>query len=200
MSREPQTRGRRGPGRPLRPPEGAASFSLLELMIVVAIIGMINGLTIAFSGREWEREKLNGVAVGLVGWLEEVRANALRQTSDIASSGGCVVTVNTLTNAAVGTRVASVSPTDCAKSASFIIPGITSNVDRYNIANSNAATIIFTPRGSVTSNTDAIIRIYLVGSTRLRCVSVSSVLGVIRVGSNSNATSVASSCTDYSHF
>lgn len=200
MNRERLIRARRDPGSRLRPPRRAASFSLQELMVVVAIIGMINGLAIALTGREWEREKLNAVAVGLAGWLEEVRSNALRQTSDTASGGGCVVTVNTLSSAPPGTSMASVSPTDCAKPSSFVIPGLTREVDRYNIANSNAATIIFTPRGSVTANTDAIIRIFLIGSTKLRCVSVSSILGLIRVGSNSNAASVAASCSDYSHF
>lgn len=200
MSRQRLIWCRPAPRRRLRPPVRTASFSLLELMVVVAIIGMINGLTIAFSGREWEREKLNAVALGLAGWLEEIRGNALRQTSDTASSGGCVVTVNTLNNAAAGTTVASVSPTDCAKAPSFVLPGLTNNADRYNIANTNGATIVFTPRGSVTANTDAIVRIFLIGNTRLRCVSVSSILGLIRVGSNSQAASVAASCSDYTNF
>lgn len=200
MSHPLSTLTRQGGSLRRRPRTGEASFSLMELMIVIAIIGMINGLTIALSGREWQRDRVNGVALGLASWLEEVRSNALRQISDTATSGGCVVTVNTLTNATTGIGLATVSPADCASKSTFVIPGITNNVDRFNIANTNADTIIFTPRGSVTASSDAVIRIYLVGSTQLRCVRVSSILGLIRVGSNGQASSVSSSCTDYTHF
>ncbi|MFM7311795.1 MAG: Tfp pilus assembly protein FimT/FimU [Cyanobium sp.] len=176
------------------------AFSLMELLIVVAIIGMINGLTIAFSGHEWQRERINSVALGLAGWLEEVRVNALRKTSDTATVGGCQVTVSTLTDAVAGTSVASVSPTDCASSPTFVIPGVSGNVDRYTIVNSNADTITFTPRGSVTATSDATINIQLVGTRQLRCVRVSSILGLIRIGNSTSAGSAADLCNDYSHF
>lgn len=88
----------------------AGGFSLMELMVVVAIIGMINGLTIAFSSNDWQRERVNAAALGLVGWLEEVRASALRETSDNPAAGGCVVSISTLSNAASGDVLASVSP------------------------------------------------------------------------------------------
>ena len=168
--------------------------------MVVAIIGLINGLTIALSSNDWQRERVNAVALGLAGWLEEVRGNALRQTSDTPSSGGCQVTVSTLTNATAGTTLASVTPSDCASPATVVFPGVTGNVDRYNTATTNAATIVFTPRGSVTSSTDAVVKIFLVGSRQLRCVRVSAILGLVRVGSNAAASSSADSCSDYTRF
>lgn len=175
------------------------AFSLTELMVAVAIIGLINGVTIAIGAQGWQRERLNAVALDLVGWLEEVRGNSLRQTSDNPAAGGCVVTVNSLTSAAVTTALATVSPSVCATTPTLIIPGSTSTADRYDTT-TNAATITFTPRGSVTSNGDTVIKVFLRGSSQLRCVRVSAILGLVRIGSNSSATSTADSCSDYSRF
>lgn len=175
-------------------------FTLMELMVVVAIIGIINGLTIAFSSNEWQRERVNAAALALAGWLEEVRASALRETSDNPAAGGCVVSVSTLSNAAAGDVLASVSPASCASTVSLVLPGVINGSDRYDAATSNASTITFTPRGSVTSSTDAVVKIFLRGSRQLRCVRVSAILGLVRVGSNTAATSSADSCTDYSRF
>lgn len=193
-----QHRRGRGRGRRTTPPRGA--FSLMELMVVVAIIGVINGLTIAFTGNEWQRERVNAVALGLAGWLEEVRGNALRETSENPAAGGCVITVNSLSNATAGTVLASVSPNTCASPATFMIPGVVNSADRYDTATSNAERIEFTPRGSVTSSTDAVVKIFLRGSRQLRCVRVSAILGLVRVGSNAAASSSADACSDYSRF
>ena len=184
----------------------AAGFSITELLVVIAIIGLINGLSIAFSSGSWQRERVNAVAVGLAGWLEEVRSNALRQTSADPASGGCVISLppppatTPPSNAAAGTILASVSPASCASSSTFAIPGVSNGTDRYAIATTNASTITFTPRGSVTSSSDAVVNIHLQGSRQLRCVRVSSILGLIRIGNNSEATSSAASCSDYTRF
>lgn len=189
-------------GVPSRPPvprrarSRLAAFSLTELMIVIAIIGLINGLTIAFTGRAWQRERINSVAVGLAGWLEEVRTNAMRETSETPTAGGCVVSVSSLVNAGADTALASVAPTTCASSATFRIPGVSGSSDRYDSATTNATTITFTPRGSVTNSVDGVVRIFLRGSRELRCVRVSAILGLVRVGSDSSATSSAGTCTN----
>lgn len=168
-------------------------------MVVIAIIGLLNGLAVAFTGGEWQRERVNTVALGLAGWLEEVRGNALREISADPAAGGCVVSVSSLSNAVAGTSLASVVPTTCASTASFVITGVSSGGDRYDTA-TNAGTITFTPRGSVTTSTDAVVKIFLRGSRQLRCVRVSAILGLVRVGSNAAASSSADSCTDYSRF
>lgn len=77
---------------------------------------------------------------------------------------------------------------------------MTNGSDRYDAATSNGSTITFTPRGSVTSSSDAVVKIFLRNSRQLRCVRVSAILGLVRVGSNAAATSSADSCTDYSRF
>jgi prepilin-type N-terminal cleavage/methylation domain-containing protein len=176
-----------------------AGFSITELMIVIAIIGVINGLAIVIGGNGWQRERVNTVALGLAGWLEEVRGNSLRQISDDPAAGGCVVSINSLSSAPVSTALASVSPSNCASNPSFAIPGATNTSDRYTTS-SSATTITFTPRGSVTSSSDTVVKIMLLRTSQLRCVRVSAILGLIRVGYNSSASSTADSCSDYSRF
>jgi len=168
--------------------------------MVIAIIGLINGVTLALNSRDWQRERVNAAALGLAGWLEEVRGNALRETSDTPTAGGCVVTISSLVNAPAGSVLARVEPTRCASTARFEIPGVISNADGYDTATLNADTVTFTPRGSVTSSSDAVVKIFLRGSLQLRCVRVSAILGLIRVGSNAAASSSADSCSDYSRF
>lgn len=175
------------------------AFTLVELMVVVAIIGIVNGIVIAVGSRDWQRERVNAVAIGLAGWLEEVRGNSLRQISDDPAAGGCVVTLSSLSNVSAGTALASVTPSTCASDASFVIPGVVSGADRYDTT-STADTITFTPRGSVTSTNDTVMKILLRGSSQLRCVRVSAILGLVRIGNNGSAASTADSCLDYTRF
>ena len=177
-------------------------FTLPELMVIVAIIGILSSIAIMFSGTEWRRERINAVALDFAGWLEQVRNASLRETNATSTSGGCVVTVNAVTGGGPGTALATVSPTTCSPSPSFTIPGIFSQNTTYNADRVNANTITFTPRGSVLLADNAnpgVVRIFLVGSTFTRCVRVSNGLGVIRIGSqNSNAG--LTDCTSYAEF
>lgn len=171
-------------------------------MVTVAIIGILSGVAILVSGTEWRRERVNAVALDFSGWLEQVRTASLRQISSSPTAGGCVVTVNALSSAAPGTALASVAPASCSPSPTFSIPGTLANSTLYDSGLANASTIIFTPRGSVilaSNSADAVVRIFLQGSTFVRCVRVSAGLGVIRIGSNNSASGVSSDCVSTSY-
>jgi len=178
-----------------------AAFTLTELLVVIAVIGLINGVAIASGGNAWQRERLNAVAVGLAGWLEEVRNNALRETDpdplDAVVAGGCVITLNNLSDAAAGTSLASVQPPSCSSSGNFLIPGVSDGATRYSI--SPASTITFTPRGSITSASNTEVRISMNGTNQRRCVRVSAILGVVEVGSNGGNAN-ADACSQINRF
>lgn len=169
-------------------------FTLVELMVVVALIGIVSGVVVVISANEWRRDRINAVAVEFAGWLEEVRSASLREVNN----NGCTVTFasTTLTSVPAGTQLASINPAVCqgVPQANFLIPGITATADRYS-ATSTASAITFTPRGSVTSTTNVLVNLSLDNSIPLRCVRISPTVGLIRIGSNNAATGVAGTCT-----
>ncbi len=179
-----------------------ASFTLTELMVTVAIIGILSSIALVFTGNEWRRERINATAMELAGWLEEVRAASLRETSAVLANGGCTVRFGSatspgtsLTAVPAGTVLASVDPALCrAPTPSFTIPGFAATSDRYSASFSDA-TVTFTPRGSTTSTTDVTIRLSLDGSIPLRCVQISSIVGMIRIGGDNTETGLAGTCT-----
>lgn len=180
-------------------------FTLAELMVVVAMIGILSGIAIVFSGNEWRRERINAVALDFAGWLEQIRSASLRQIDADPSLGGCVITVNAISSVSPGsaTPLASVQPTRCSPTPSFGIPGTFSQSTSYSSNLSNAATITFTPRGSVilsSNSSPAVVRVFLEGSSLVRCIRVSEGLGIIRIGSFSAASSAADDCTSYAGF
>ncbi len=167
-------------------------FTLVELMVVVAIIGFLSGVVVVISANEWRRDRINAVAVEFAGWLEEVRSASLREVNN----SGCTVTITPLTGAPSGTLLASINPAVCqgVPQANFLIPGITATADRYSATSTDTA-VTFTPRGSVDSTTDVIVNLSLDNSVPLRCVRISSTVGLIRIGSNNTVSGVAGTCT-----
>ncbi|MCS5700665.1 hypothetical protein NZK32_16610 [Cyanobium sp. FGCU-52] len=173
--------------------------------MTVAVIGILSSVAITITGNEWRRERVNAAAIDFAGWLEQVRTASLRQINTSPNAGGCVVTVNAVSSVAPGAALASVTPTSCSPTPSFVIPGVVGSGTLYDSSLSNASTITFTQRGSVllaSNSTDAVVRLFLRGSNLVRCVRVGAGLGVIRIGSNNAASSASSDClsTAYSSF
>lgn len=173
-------------------------FTLVELMVAVAIIGILSSIAIVYTGIEWRRERVNTVALELAGWLESVRGASLRETNSTTSSGGCTITLTPFTSQPAGTALASVAPAACSNQSPFLISGVASTSDRYSTASTNGTAITFTPRGSVitTDSNQVDIKILLDGSSVMRCVRVIATLGSIRIGRNDSASSISATCPD----
>lgn len=177
----------------------AVGFTLSELLITVAVLGILSAVVMnGFGMNEWRRSRVNAVALELNGWLEAVRRSALKGT-------GCRVTIQTATQAAAGSVIASAAP---VTTAAVTVPNtcmsqqplrILSNAgnDVYAIS-ADPATFTFTPRGTTRglandNQNDLEITIALNGEPPMRCVQLSSPLGVVRIGTND--TSASGNCT-----
>lgn len=164
-----------------------AGFTLTELMVTVAILGILSAIVLRISGVEWRRARVNAVAVELTGWLEAVRRASLK-------GNPCQVTIHTSSSAAAGSTVASAAVDPLATGAAIantclnqdplLISAFSGGSDRYGIS-STPSVFTFTPRGTVVGldpTTGLEIRISLNNTAPARCVQITSPLGLIRVG------------------
>ena len=170
-----------------------SGFSLTELMVVVAILGVLSGLVIDAGIRDWRREQVNAVVVELAGWLESVRRAALKGSScqvrlistnvtlaagDQMAQGEDVGTADADSEAA-----ASPIPNNCRSSQPFVIPSIGA-VQRFQIR-ATEGNFVFTPAGTLYPAPVApiVIQVALAdGQDPQRCVQLEGLMGVIQVG------------------
>ncbi len=175
------------------PPCPERGFTLTELIVTVACLAIISSVAISSTGNGWKRGRVNTVAIELASWLEAVRNASLRRIGT-----GCTVTFNTTSPKAAGDQIASVSPAACSSMPSFTLTGLADSPDRYSVALSptTPTSITFTPRGSVTATSDTDLKILLDGTGALRCIRTSATVGLIRIGSSSNAPSTTAACDE----
>ncbi|MCS5692897.1 prepilin-type N-terminal cleavage/methylation domain-containing protein [Cyanobium sp. FGCU-6] len=174
-----------------RPPAG---FTLTELMVIIAIIGILSGITISNSLSTWRDAQVSDLALQLAGWLEQV------SRSPESSGGSCTVTfANGITGGITlnnGAQLASVSPASCSPQPSFTVPTRFGN--QQIAAGASAASVVFTPRNAITASTDIQVRLALLNQAPVRCVRLSAVLGLIRLGRNDASSSATTACPDAS--
>jgi len=168
----------------------ADGFSLAEVLITVAIIGIL--ASIATQGFLFllRRERLQSVSLASAGWIELVRNSAANRVSANSSQGGCEVNFSTSASA-VGDQLASVS--GCSVPEPILrIPGELQN-DTVTVTTSLGNPLIFTPRGLWTDASGAPgasfqLDLVLNGGGPRRCVRLTPTLGSVELGrSNSDA-------------
>lgn len=173
-----------------------AGFTLLELMIAVAIIGILSTMAFRAGIVQWRREQANAAAMDFTAWLEPISRMPER------TGTACTVTVTTGSALAPGSVYATVLPTTCTTEPSLRLPGIN---QRTNYAvGASTTSWSFTPRGAITTgtgatasstNTDISIRFAVGGELPVRCVRLSGTLGLVRFGSNNASGSTSTECT-----
>jgi len=198
-----------------------AAFTVLEILVVVGILGVLSSVIIASGSKSLQRSKINAVAVELAGWLTAIRAKnengcyvdyvgttntplptAVSTTPKITgtlSSGAAVYKFRTTTTDPDSTKNCS-DPSGAQ--VSFRLPANVGGGYRLRLFDP----IIFSPRGTTamannaTKETDY-IRIFHAGSGLLRCIRIRYWTGIIEIGSNSNATAIATDdCTSFDRF
>jgi prepilin-type N-terminal cleavage/methylation domain-containing protein len=168
------------------------AFTLTELMVVIGIIGILSGIVIVASGAEWRRQRVNSTAQELAGWLSQVRSASQRLTGS-----GCLVAFSTSGTYNPGDVIAQIKPnTTCigqVPESQVKVPGIGGD-GSYSITTS-ASELQFTPRGTTTNSTAVIVGITLSSSAPQRCVRVSPLVAMIRLGRNDASNDSSGACT-----
>lgn len=151
-----------------------AGFTLAELLITVAVLGVLTGLLIQASARDWRRERVNGVVVELAGWLETVRRSALRGHS-------CSVTLP------AGGAPLLASASNCGNVPPLRLPGLTDRPPVVVTSSAAGNSFSFTPAGTLHPAPDEgspiVITVRLADDPDpSRCLQLDGLLGVIDVG------------------
>ena len=173
----------------------STGFTMLELMMVMAIAGILSGLAIASYSNRWGQERLLGASRAVHAWLDEHRRIAMQQ------GGACKITLDT-TNATLNPKDPIITLPDnsetanvCADRESLLIQKSVSNGDQIQLhkssINSNAEALIFSFRGfsqiakannSWSTQPQLELRLSMPGIARERCIKVANPLGLIRNG------------------
>lgn len=149
----------------------AGGFSLPELMVIVAIAGILTGLSIPNFMRSWQDERLNSASKQALAWLDDLRRKAIQQSSP------CRVQISS-NPAQLSGSCDNAPDLNLTLNLTSEIP----NTDQLSITlmNNSPATWVFTPRGTTT--TDAELRMSLPGSDLGRCIRLLGPLGLLRSG------------------
>jgi prepilin-type N-terminal cleavage/methylation domain-containing protein len=179
---------------PFRRPQlrqAKAGFTIMEMMIVMSIFAILFASSLSLSRSVLDREELNGLAIGLTGWLESIQRGAQRTT------GGCTVTFTAGINApgglslGTGDILATVTPNNCINEPLFLIPSMRSDGTlTARINDPNISSITFTPRGTLAA-IPMYSRLYSDGPvitfrhskiSFVRCVRITNTSGFITLG------------------
>lgn len=154
-------------------------FSLPELMVIVAIAGILAGLAIPNFTRNWQDERLNSASKQTIAWLDDLRRKAIQQSSP------CSVEISG--NPALLTGSCQNLPD---QTSTLDLRAEIANMDQltFNLTSNSPSTWIFTPRGTTT--TDAELRMTLEGSGLGRCIRLLGPLGLLRSGKLRSGTCI----------
>jgi type II secretory pathway pseudopilin PulG len=68
-------------------------YTLTELMVIVAVIGVVGAIAVPSLLFVLRREQVNALAFEIAGWLEATRSIAAREVNPDALAGGCAIVI-----------------------------------------------------------------------------------------------------------
>lgn len=165
--------------------DAATGFTLLELMVVVAIVGILSGLSIVTFGRQLQKERLKEASRDATTWLQDLQAKAIQQNKICE----IVIDAQLGTATSLAGQESSLEPGDrCDDIGSYrfkvSIDSLTSDGQSSSTCplaeEEGRLRITYTARGTLPCGGE----IMLIGADglRKRCIHLSAPLGVIREG------------------
>jgi prepilin-type N-terminal cleavage/methylation domain-containing protein len=172
-----------------------SGFTLMELLMAMAILGILAGISVASFARNWNDERLKAASRETTAWLDEVRRIAIQKATPCRiriDSGSAQLSLDpNAANAAefcaadlkgaLALRSA-IPNTGALQLCSSVVNGIDPATTTLPCsAEQNTTTqVVFTPRGTAT--TGVLIQLNLPDTSRQRCIAVLAPLGQIRSG------------------
>lgn len=195
--------------------EHSDGFTAIELLVTIAVLGIVGGIAIPAGLNAFRTQQVNAAASELTGWLDEVRTStetnniSCRVTITTSGSLGAQDIVATATAITPGTTTPAAGVV-CGTGNPMRLPGIGGS-GTYSVATSFTNNqFFFTQRGAIsTDNTAGLakssgttdanlsIRISSAGLPPMRCVRLTGMLGLVRLGVNNTTGDTSNDCTTW---
>ena len=183
--------------KPVRPAKlpSLLGFTLVELMVTVAILGILSGISFISFTRNWRDERVKAASRETAAWLDDVRRVAIqnaipcriRVDRDIRQLSLDPNPQNTAEFCAASLYSALNLPTKVQNSNELVL--CSTDLGQNDPAStplpcsgpqSGSSTLVFTPRGTAT--TGMLLKFHMSQAGTDRCVAVMAPLGQIRSG------------------
>lgn len=172
-------------------------FTLLELLVVVAILGVIGGLGLPAMINNHKKAQVNDLTTGLAGWLQEVRNAALKGSScGVLISTGTVADGDTVAELISTSRVAdgdtvatmeeSIPETCATPNNPYLLPESARGAN-YSITAKEVDRFSFTQRASKYPREDVLITIAMADNGPARCIQLRGLFGHMEMGNVSSS-------------
>ena len=160
-------------------------FTLLELLVVVAILGAVGWLGLPFMIQNYKKEQLNALTIGLAGWLQEVRSAALK-----GSSCEVLISNGTITGSGAVARVGDARIPETCKVPNNPYLLSESALGRTYEITATPNSFWFTPRWTKFPSTDVLITIRMTNDGLARCIKLNGLFGNLEMGNASSGRCV----------
>ena len=163
----------------------AHGFTLLELLVVVAILGVIGGLGLPVMIHNYKKAQLNDLTSGLAGWLQEVRSAALK-----GSSCEVLISNGTITGSGAVARLGGAPIPETCKGPNNPYLLSESALGRTYEITATPNSFWFTPRWTKFPSTDVLITIRMTDDGLARCIKLNGLFGNLEMGNASSGSCV----------
>ena len=157
------------------PQSADQGFTLTELMVTMAVAGILSGIALSSMSQPWRRQRLDTAAKELTAWLEQRRIQAIQTSSN------CIISINTSQ-----AQLAAASDNNCGEFGLLNLRNTTTNSQSLKLESTYGTNdvdeLLFTPRGTSTTAAELRLSLSLPGESRQRCINITSPLGLIRLG------------------